>query len=99
MIVKKHSTPEMQLILAVCDSKHLGKQYEEGEALLDLSGDFFKGEEMNEREVLELFDVAYIVNAVGEKSVSLLVENNFANKEDVKKVAEIPHIQAILIRE
>ena len=49
MIVKVHSDKN-RLIVAVCDNEVFGKKFYEGELQLDLSSDFFKGEEMKEEE-------------------------------------------------
>lgn len=47
MIVKTHLTPNGKL-LAVCDSDILGKRFEEDERQLDLSGRFYKGDEVSD---------------------------------------------------
>ena len=44
MIVKIHKRDD-RTILAVCDSDLIGRTFTEGERQLDLSSDFYKGEE------------------------------------------------------
>ena len=56
-IVKLHKSPEGKTILAVCDAEIAGKYFEEGDLQLDLSSNFYKGEEMAEPRIKELFKV------------------------------------------
>ena len=97
MLVKKHKTPDGQLILAVCDDELLGKQFEEGDKVLDLSGDFFKGEEMNEGTLDRVIKQAYMANAIGEKSVKFFTDRKLA--DNVVTVDGIPNAQLVIIRE
>jgi len=98
MIIKKHKTKDNRLILAICDKELLGKKFEEGEKQLDLSSDFYKGNETKEEEIKKLFLVAYIINIVGKKSIELALQENIISKEDVIFIKNIPHIQAIVIK-
>jgi len=98
MIVKKHKTRDGQLLLAVCDSELKGKKLSEKEIQLDLSSDFYNGEEMGEEEILKLFSVVYIVNLVGEKSVELAQKAKIIDKENVIMICGIPHAQGIVFR-
>jgi len=99
MIVKKHRTQDGRLLLAVCDSELLGKVFEEGERQLDLGSDFFNGEEIDENAVLELMNLAYMINIVGKKSVDLAIQNDFVSKEQVLTVQDIPSAQVVNIIE
>ena len=94
MIVKKH-TNKNQLLLAACDTNLLGKQFEENELVLDLSSDFYNGTEMNESDFLNLIKKTYILNAVGEKTIELLLKNNMITKEIIKKISNVPHVQVL----
>lgn len=99
MIVKQHKTRDGRLLLAVCDSELKGKKFNEGEVQLDLSGDFYDGEEMSDEEILELFKIVYIVNLVGEKAVGLGIKAGIIDKENVIGVEGVPHAQGIVVRE
>ena len=99
MIVKIHKTLEGRVILAVCDSDLAGKKFEEGKLQLDLSGGFYKGEEMEEKKILGLFKVVHVVNLVGEKAVALGIKAGIIEKDRVIKVKGIPHAQAAIVRE
>ncbi|MFC1768902.1 DUF424 domain-containing protein [Nanoarchaeota archaeon] len=92
MIVKKHKH-ENKLILSVCDNDLIDKKFEEGNLQLDLTQDFYKGEEANEDDVVKLVEIAQCAHVIGEKSVSLLVSKGIVKEEHVKKVSGIPHVE------
>lgn len=99
MIVKQHKTADGKIILAVCDSELIGKKIVQGNLQLDLTSNFYKGEEMNEEKIKELFKTAYCVNMVGEKSVQLGIKQGIVDKKRVIKIKEIPHAEAVIVRD
>jgi len=96
MIVKVHKTIDGRKILAICDNELIGRKVEEGKLQLDLNSDFYKGEEKNEKDIIEMLKDCYIINVVGEKSVGFVLKLRVVNKEDVIKIKNVPHVQAIL---
>lgn len=98
MIAKQHKTNDGRLILAVCDSELVGKKFVQGDLQLDLSSDFYKGEEKTEQEICKMFKTAYIVNLVGEKSVNLAIKEKIIDKEHIIKIDNIPHAEAVIVR-
>ncbi len=90
MIVKAHFSNN-RLILAVCDKDILNKKFLEGNLQLDLTSDFYKGEEKTEHEVLAMMKNAYIVNAVGKKAVECCVKAGIVDKNKIKKIKNIPY--------
>ncbi len=90
MIVKKHLN-EGKLILAICDSDILGKKFSENNIQLDLTSNFYKGEELNDNELKKLCKIAFSINAVGKKSISFLKKQGLA--ADILNVEGIPHTQ------
>lgn len=97
MILKKHSTTEGQLILAMCDEELLGKEFEENELILDLTSEFYKGKKLSEEEAEKLINDAYIINAVGEKVIEFLKKKEYVDK--VKEIQKIPYTQIVLVKE
>jgi hypothetical protein len=91
MIVKIHKNSNGQLVLAVCDKDLLGKKFEEGNKQLDLTSDFYKGQEKNEKEVADLMRNAYMVNVVGEKSIKIVLKENLITRENISLIAKIPY--------
>lgn len=97
ILVKIHQNPEGQKIMALCDKELLGKKFEEGNRQLDLTTDFYKGEEKSEQEIKELFKDVYIINLVGKKSLQL-VEKFKLSPERIITVQGIPHAEIVLVR-
>jgi len=96
MIVKIHKTRDGRKVIAICDDELIGKRFEEGKLQLDLSSSFYKGEEKSEKEIIEMIGGAYIVNVVGEKSVSSVIKSGIVSKDNVIRIKNVPHVQAIL---
>lgn len=98
MIVKIHKRDE-RTIVAVCDSELVGQKYVEGDRQLDLTGDFYKGEERTEKDVGDMIRNADIVNLVGPKAVALGLQEEVITQDHVIVIAGIPHAQAVVIHE
>jgi uncharacterized protein len=96
MIVKIHKTPDKRKVVAICDNELIGQKFEEGKLQLDLSSDFYKGEDKSEEEVLELIKGSYIINVVGEKSIGFCLKLKILNETDIIKIKNIPHAQAVM---
>ncbi|MBD3397977.1 DUF424 family protein [Candidatus Micrarchaeota archaeon] len=82
-------------IVAACDSELLGQVFEEGGAILDLERhkSFYMGEKADAGKLgnaLGKFDSA---NLVGKKAVGVALERGIAEKEDVKYIKKVPHLQ------
>ena len=98
MIVKEHITADRRLILSVCDKGIIGKKFETNDLKLDLSSDFYKGKEKSEKEIIKLFEQAYIINLVGQKSVNLGLKSKIISKKDIIKIKDIPYVQAVSLQ-
>lgn len=98
MIVKVHKKGDKTLV-AVCDSNLLGKKFEENELQLDLTSDFYNGEERDEKEIGDLIRNADMVNLVGEESVNLGVKEGVIETDHILKIKNIPHAQAIIVHD
>ena len=98
MLVKEHQA-NGKLILAIADKELINKKFIEKNKQLDLTTGFYKGEEKNRKEVLELINKSYIVNAVGEKIVSLLLKEKLISEENIIYVCKVPHTQLVILRE
>lgn len=98
MIIKLHKKDE-RIVAAVCDTELLGKKFEEGKLQLDLTSDFFKGEEKDDLTIGDTIRNVGSVNLVGEKAVNLGIKEGIIDKNHVKKIAGIPYAQAVVARE
>lgn len=95
MIVKEHITSDNKLILTVCDKEIIGRKFETPDLKLDLSSDFYKGKEKTEKEIIKLFQMSYMINLVGQKSVELGLKSKIISKKDIIKIKNIPYVQAV----
>ena len=95
MIVKEHITPDRRLILTVCDKEIIGKRFETSDLKLDISSDFYKGKEKTEKEIIKLFEQAYMINLVGQKSVKLGLKSKIISEKAIIKIKDIPYVQAV----
>ena len=84
-------------IAAVCDTGLLGKKFEEGELQLDLTGDFYKGEEKNSSDAGELIRTSDHVNLVGKDSVNLGIQEGIVDEQNVKTIDGIPYAQVVVV--
>ena len=81
-------------VIAICDSDLIGKKFEQGKFQLDVKETFFRGEEVSERELIDLIedyakeDATF--NIIGEKSVKSAIKAGIINKKGVKKINNIP---------
>lgn len=98
MIVKIHKK-DNRTIVAVCDDALLGKRFEEGGKQIDLTGEFFKGEQRSNNETGDLMRNADGVNLVGEEAVKLGLEEGIIEEEQIIRVQGIPLAQAIIVHD
>lgn len=96
MIARKHSSGS-GTILSLCDDDLIGKKYSEGGLVLDLSSDFYRGDIIDDRRAAEECKRAYIVNAVGERAVSLLKELGLVSEKNIVMIGGIPFSQCLII--
>jgi uncharacterized protein len=93
IFVKEHEG-----VVAMADSDVIGKEFEEGQLYLNVSEDFYKGQEKNVEEIKELFRTASNLNLVGKEVVGLALKEGIINEEDVIKVQGVPHAQAYTLQ-
>lgn len=94
LIVNEHSTEERK-ILTACDSEVIGKVYEEGKAQLDLTTEFFQGEEKEKSELKSLLKGVTTLMIIGKEAVSFAEDEGLVTEERVKTVDGVPHAQIV----
>ena len=95
MLVKIH-TSEGKMVVAICDKELVGEKFEEAGKQLDLSTDFYNGEEMPIIEIEDLIRNANMLNLVGEKSISFGIKEEIIEESNVIKIAGIPHAEVLI---
>lgn len=98
MILKQHKK-DGKILAAVCDSELLGQKFEEENKQLDLTSDFYKGEEKDDRAIGDAIRNADSINLAGEKAIKLGINEGIIDEGHVKKIAGIPYAQAVVVRE
>jgi hypothetical protein len=95
-IIKIHKGPHGE-VLVISDKEIMGKKFEEGQLQLDLSSDFYKGEEKGEKEIKELTKCAYILHLTGKKTAALFVKLGLVEKKEILFVDGVPHVEVCLV--
>ena len=98
MLIKIHKS--YRNVVAVCDSDLIGKKFEEGNVQLDLTGEFFKGEEVEGERAKQIIEEMAredaTFNIVGEQAIKLAKECGVVGEEGVKKIKGIPYALVLL---
>ncbi len=90
MIIVKHPDHENKLHLIIYDTDLKGKVLEEGEKVIDLSSKFYEGKEATAEEIMNYFPMAFFVQAIGKKAVTLL--QSYQPAELLEEVNGIPYM-------
>ena len=98
ILLKVHES--YRFVVSICDKELLGKKFVEGKRQLDLTGEFFKGDEFDLKEVQDkvcrLVEEDATFNVVGEKSVKILKDLGVVRGEGVLEVSGIPFALVLL---
>ena len=90
-LVKVHDS--YRDVVAVCDADLIGKKIEEGEFQLDLTGEFYKGDEMNVDGLKRVIEAGgnedSTFNIVGNNSVGVFLELGLVNKGGVREIGGV----------
>lgn len=98
MLLKLHQR-NGKVLVSVCDSELIGKVFEEKDIRLDLTSDFYKGEEKSSEEIGDIIRNADYINLVGKKSVEIGLKEEIIEKENIIYIQGIPHAQAVITQE
>ncbi len=96
MFCYKIHKSEKDVILAVCDAELAGKTLSEGKLRLQVKEQFYCNAQSGE-EVVKLFEMATIINLVGEKIVVLAEKKGWLEMKNTIKINGVPHAQIIKI--
>ena len=92
MQIKIHDS--YRTIVALCDTDLIGKTFSEGIKQIEVRPNFFRGEEKNREEVLDILndmkkeDATF--NIVGKESVELGLETGVIKKEGIMMIDDVP---------
>jgi hypothetical protein len=97
MLLRERQTAE-GLLVSVCDAACLGETYEEGEVSLDVTAEFYGGDEAEETDVdavVESLTRASVANIVGERSVSVAIDAGIVDESRVLSIDGTLHAQLV----
>ena len=92
MYVKIHHT-KYRDVVAICDKDLIGKKFSENNLELNISERFYKGNNLDDEEVIIIMKNSEALNIVGKKSVELAIKNNIVSKNQVITIQGIPYAQ------
>ena len=93
--INRHLTEKGE-ILAMCDEELIGRILSEGRMEIDLKryASFYQGELVNEEQAKKMINENIIsANAVGDRSVGILVEKRILKSEQVRKIQGVSFVQ------
>ncbi|RLI96174.1 MAG: DUF424 domain-containing protein [Candidatus Altiarchaeales archaeon] len=88
---------EGKILIAACDEDIIGKKFSEGELLLHVREDFYKGERMDLDKLEDLLGNANIANLTGNKVVERAIDAGFVDEKNVIIIQGIKHAQIVEI--
>lgn len=92
MILTERETPK-GLLVSVCDRDILGETFENGKFSITVNEEFYGGEEAGESEVANSLARASVANLVGERAVSLAIEQGHVEEGNVLDIDGTLHAQ------
>ncbi|MEK6835432.1 MAG: DUF424 family protein [Nanoarchaeota archaeon] len=91
MIYLKKNISQESEVIAICDSDLIGKKLFDKGLVLDITERFYKGELLNEEEIIEILKNAKNINIVGKEAVKLALKIGIIEEENILKIQNIPH--------
>ena len=85
-----------EVVVIICDSELIGRNFEEGGLKLRVDRSFYKGREATPEECLKALKEATIANMVG-SIVERAVEAGFVHPSSVIRIQNVPHAQMVRI--
>jgi len=95
LVYVKVFTVDHEVLVAACDKEVLGRIFREGNVILHVSEEFYKGVLVTLDEALDRIKEATIANLVGKNIVSKAIEEGLVHPDAVIYVSNVPHAQIV----
>ena len=99
--IKVHSTENGDMV-AMCDSKLIGKILREGEIEINIKdySEFYKGVLVDSERAANMLDPkrVYSANIIGKESVDAAIKAGIVHDDGVKMVSKIPYAHTFQIK-
>jgi len=82
-------------MVAVCDADILGKKFSDGKRKLNIEENFYKGTLGTLEDGIQAMNGATIVNVLGEKIVTKMIDDGIISEHSVIRICGVPHAQII----
>ena len=83
------------VLLSICDAEILGCTLREGKIVFHVTEEFYKGEEVELEEAIQMIENSTIVNMVGRNVVQKAVEKGYVHPEAILNIEGVPHAQIV----
>jgi hypothetical protein len=100
LLVRERETPE-GLLVSVCDADCLGETFAEGKFTLEVTEEFYGGDEAERAGpdvAVDALSRAMTANVVGERAVSVAIEAGLIDEDRVLDVDGTRHAQLLRLR-
>ena len=87
---KSHKLDD-QIILAICDEEILGRDMDG----MIISESFFKGQKVNDEQIIKLMQEATICNMFGKNIINIAKEKGFIHETNIILIGDVPHAQYV----
>lgn len=94
--VKVHNASG-DVIVAACDECHIGKEYKEGKMCLHVNKSFYKGRLIDVDDLGRYFNVATIINLVGDDCIAKGCELGVVDPACVIIIEGVKHAQMVTV--
>ena len=92
MILTERDT-EQGLLVTACDPDVLGESFEDGDVSIEVTEDFYGGEQVDTEAVIESLSRASVANLVGTEVVELAIAEGFVDEDCVLEIGSTLHAQ------
>lgn len=82
-----------EILVAICDSELVGKEFSEKALRLFVDGKFYKDRLCSKEEARRLFKDATMLNLVGKRIIEIAIADGFVDAKNTITVQGIPHAQ------
>ena len=86
---------DREVMVAVCDEKHIGREYSDEKAMLKVAKEFYGDSKASYEEIVNALKEATIANIVGEESVACAVAAGVIDTGHIIFIANVPHAQMV----
>lgn len=83
------------LVVAICDSKLLGRRIDFKGVKVKLSEEFYGGKSIDQQTALKLLQKASIANLFGKQIVKLALRHGFVERKNILLIQGQPHAQVV----